>query len=714
MMKTVYKRMMVVSLVVAMSIGALAANVSLEDAQKRASAFLLSHRTAMMAPALGDASPQLLHAEVSATDPAAVDYYVFTASDKSAFVIVAGEDRAQAVLGYGDGMPDMGNLPCGMRWLLDFYKEQMQWLHSHPTAAVEGEPSLAASVKVEPLVSCTWNQGEPYNNLCPVYKNQHCITGCIATAMAQVMYYWQFPDSLPNYPAYFTSGIEVSALPGSRINWDDMLDGYYLFDGYYKMHYTEEQAQAVATLMRYCGQASRMGYGLDASGAYTWNQMTAMSDFGYNLGTHIVHRDNYSAIEWRDLLLEELCAHHPILYRGSGEAGGHAFVVDGYDGTRFHINWGWEGGGNGYFALDAFTVYGAYDFNYDQAMVADLYPGQYKPPYDVEVDGICYRRNGNELTVTRKAEWDNTYQGVVTIPAHVTIDGVECTVTAIAGSAFKNCRSLRTVVLPETMKRIGKFAFKGCTSLTAMNLPDAVEDIGFAAFQNCSAIRSFTIGKGLKHISSYAFFQCRGLQQINIPSTVETIDPEAFFYCQTLRNLTIDMECIPEWAFYCCTGLTTVTLGRHVKTISEAAFADCASLSQVNMGANLDSIASMAFYGCTAINAIRKLPENPPVVADESSFDEVNYSNATLYVPESSSVDYYCCDVWTLFEHQVVEPAALPGDVNADGVVNITDVNVVINDILQGVASADCDVNGDGSINIADVNFIIGRILSAQ
>ena len=194
---------------------------------------------------------------------------------------------------------------------------------------------------------------------------------------------------------------------------------------------------------------------------------------------------------------------------------------------------------------------------------------------------------------------------------------------------------------------------------------------------------------------------------------MERIDPMAFYLNSSLTSLTIDMDSISDEAFNSCYNLRTVTMGSHVKTIGEGAFTDCLSLDEVNFGASVDSIAPLAFTGCKYINAIKKLPENPPLVADVNSFAEETYSRATLYVPESAWLDYYCCDVWTLFEDQVIVPPVLPGDANLDGAVNITDVNVVINDILSGAMSSDCDVNGDGSVNIADINFIIGVILGS-
>lgn len=716
-MKKIDKSIFMASLFTVMSLCASAASINLQEAQARATAFLLSHQPARMAPGTFAMPLNVLHAEPSAVDPSAMDYYVFQTGDKDsggAFVIVAGDDRANDILGYADGLLDMADLPCGLRWMLDHYKEQMEWLQTNPAAAVGRETDFTASVKVLPLLTCNWNQGEPYNNFCPIYKNQHCITGCIATAMAQVLYYWQYPDVLPDYPAYVTGEIAVPPLPGTTINWDDMLDGYYLFDGYYRMYSTEAQDNAVATLMRYCGQATKMGYGVDASGSGSWNQMSAITDFGYNAGSHNLHRDNYTTADWMSLMLNELTSNRPILYCGYGEAGGHAFVVDGYDGSKFHINWGWEGGGNGYFYLDAFTVYGVYDFNWSQSMIVEVYPNRDTTPCDVVVDGIGYRRNGNELTVTRKDHMDNQYSGNVVIPSHLTVDGVDCVVTAIGNSAFKNCTALRSVTLPETLKRIDKFAFKGCKLLAEVTLPSGLESIDYAAFQDCSGMRTFKFNAGVKHISSYAFFNCGGLKDLYLPKTVEGIDPHAFFGAVRFTSLNIDMECVPDEAFTMCNSLSTVTFGNHVKTIGEGAFAECMSLTQLNMGAHVDSIAPMAFYGCTGLKAIKKLPVEPPLVADVNSFDESNYSKTTLYVPEEAWVDYYSCDIWTLFENQTIDVGNLPGDVNGDAAVNITDVNQVINDILSGKMTPACDVNGDSSVNIADVNYIISIILSAQ
>jgi hypothetical protein len=297
-----------------------AAPVDAASALSRASGFVNSYAGSKKVPAKVDL--QLAFAEPSATLMGASDYYVFNSSDGSAFVIAAGDDRAEPVLAYGEGAINMADLPCNLKWMLSHYKEQMDWLLDHPDAEVQlTEPS---SQEVPPLLPCHWSQGEPYNNMCPYYKGKRCVTGCVATAMAQVMYYWKYPAELPDLIGYSTMGgdIVLPDVPPVTLDWDNMLDGYG-----YPYTYTEEQGNAVATLMRYCGQASRMGYSPSGSGALCEDQVVAMRMFGYNPASILIKRENYSAEEWSAKMVADLVAHYPILYAGFSPDGGHAFVV---------------------------------------------------------------------------------------------------------------------------------------------------------------------------------------------------------------------------------------------------------------------------------------------------------------------------------------------------------------------------------------------------
>ena len=203
---------LVLSLCVIMSLNVAAAGVDAVGARNTALQFL-NHRQGSVLTAHSQ-QLTLVHAEKSKTDARLADYYVFNADDGRAFVIVAGDDRAIDVLACGDRAIDMNDVPCNMQWMLDQYKRQMDFLRAHPDVRLRAAGQN--SVVVSPLVSCTWNQRAPFYNQCPTSGTQHCLTGCVATAMAQVMYYWKYPAEAPALDGYTSevNGITVGALPG--------------------------------------------------------------------------------------------------------------------------------------------------------------------------------------------------------------------------------------------------------------------------------------------------------------------------------------------------------------------------------------------------------------------------------------------------------------------------------------------------------------------
>ena len=622
---------------------------------------------------------------------------------------MAGDDRAEPVLGYGDRPLDPASIPCNMSTLLSRYSSQMEWLQAHPEARVSRRAVNSTTI-VEPLLTCTWSQGAPYNDLCPLYKGKRCATGCIATAMAQVMYYWHYPSELPDLGDYITRNyhIYVPELPGTTLAWEDMCDGY-------SMPYTPAQGMAVATLMRYCGQASSMDYTPEGSGSGGWNQMSGLLLFGYDQGVEQYHRDDYEAADWLALMLDDLTQDRPILYTGLDIDTGHAYVVDGYDGSLFHINWGWEGYYDGYFALDAFDVAGM-SFSYDQSMLHGVCPSGNFPVYDIDVDGVCYKLDHNGATVTTRERRYGSYSGRIVIPDEVTSQGVTYPVTAIANSAFKNCTSLTAVTLPSTLKRIGKYAFKNCTSLTSVAVPDGVEVIGDFAFLNCTGLTALTLGRRLEEIGYFACFGCSSIRSLAMPSSMKRIGDGAFMYCSRISRLTTGngVEEIGDMAFASCPSLREVVLGDNLKFIGGETFLNCRSLEDVTIGESVDSIGPGAFSGCPSVRFLKMRTEAPPVVFDEECFDAGCYTSTTLVVPSFSYDDYYCCDVWKLFSRLVCfEDLAVTGDVNGDGEVNIADVNALIDAILVGTAVDRADINGDGEVNIADVNALIDLILTS-
>ena len=303
----------------------------------------------------------------------AASYYVFNADGGKGYVIVSGDDRTIPVLGYSlNGTFDSSNIPSNMKAWLQSYADEIAALKDVPAASSTagnngfGKISALSVDPIEPLIKTYWDQSTPYWNYCPVWNSEQCYTGCVATSMAQVMNYHKWPAATTaEIPAYTTlnHGISMPAIPaGTAIDWENMLEAY---GGYYDNNgsslsksYTDEQAQAVANLMLYCGTSLKMNYGIGSdggSGAYNMDVAKALKEyFDYDENLYCAQRGNYSIAEWNSLLLSELSKGRPIVYSGQSSGGGHSFVIDGYEGDEtgyFHVNWGWSGIANGYFAI---------------------------------------------------------------------------------------------------------------------------------------------------------------------------------------------------------------------------------------------------------------------------------------------------------------------------------------------------------------------------
>lgn len=291
-------------------------------------------------------------------------YYVFNATASKGFVVVSGDDCVgnNLVLGYTDqGSFDADNVPVNMQEWLDGMASQITSL------SLLGVKSRAVALHddVAPLLTSTWGQGKPvydpkypYNKLCPVVGGLLSCTGCMATAMSQVLYYHRWPQEpivgdLPGYTMY-TTKTDIAPLPSVKFDWDNMLDNY-------NGETTEAQQMAVATLMRYCGQLLQMDYTPSISNAYAYDIDILINQFGIDQGVHLVKADEHSITEWDSLLYTELKEKRPLLHAGFSMGGGHAFVLDGYevkDGVGFfHVNWGWDGSADGFFRIDVLNPY---------------------------------------------------------------------------------------------------------------------------------------------------------------------------------------------------------------------------------------------------------------------------------------------------------------------------------------------------------------------
>ncbi len=321
-------------------------------------------------------SLRLVHAEVSSVDVSQNAYYIFNTG--SGFVIVSGDNRTVPILGYGDEEFDMDDMPCGLQYLLNIYKEHIDQLLENPDMTLS--PTKATTgTDVGPLLKTKWDQRKPFNNNCPLYNgNKRCVTGCVCTALSQIMFYWTYPASSIAVPGYTTDTYHFSMpeLPATTFDWKNMKENY--------SSYNTTQANAVATLMQYVGQAMRMDYGPDGSGAAMCYAAHAAVLFGYD--KNILNQISISSdTEWTEKMLTELRAGRPIFYAGGYPGGSHAYVVDGYKAStdKYHVNFGWGGSCDGYYSFNHFL-----DYNSDREMYVGLKPG--KPEIDVSEEQLSF------------------------------------------------------------------------------------------------------------------------------------------------------------------------------------------------------------------------------------------------------------------------------------------------------------------------------------
>lgn len=294
-------------------------------------------------------------------------FYIFNADRNGGFVIVSGDDRTPEILGYSrSGNLDMDKMPENMKWWLEGYAKQMEAIGSGSLVPSAKSSTRSVMTAIPAMIKTQWGQNGPFNLMCPDENyvdynetgydpDKRCLTGCVATALAQILYHYQKPSGCPAIASYpvgtydenwnFTQTGTINGIPATTFEWDKMKTTYSSDE-------TGESAYAVAKLMRYCGQAMSVYYGVDGSSGYI-DPSTLASVFNFSKNIRELSRDNYTTSQWETIIYDELAASRPVLYSGQDKQGeGHQFIVDGYDGSGlFHINWGWAGFKDAYFVL---------------------------------------------------------------------------------------------------------------------------------------------------------------------------------------------------------------------------------------------------------------------------------------------------------------------------------------------------------------------------
>ena len=528
--------------------------ITREQARQKAEAYLLNRKGSHKLKPVTNVKRLAPQRQKSAAAGNGEAYYVFNRGEQEGYVIVAGDDLIEGVMGYTDnGEFDYTQIPDNMRDWLDDYAGYISYIQEHKEVAprkINTHPAIAT------MMTTKWNQGAPYNNLCPLHNGQRSVTGCVATAFAQVLYYQheksvdETQADIPGYTTY-TAGLSVPGIEkGAPIDWKNML-------GQYGGSASGVQQTAVAQLMLYCGVAVEMDYTSSSSGAHTERCAESMNThFGYSTARY-VYKANYTDEGWDELIYNELNEGRVVLLSGYNSEAGHAFVCDGYDGNRcYHINWGWGGQSDGYFLMNSLNpssqgiggsgdgyssglgaVIGALPDNYEQKPLTIANATVKKlclANFDADGDGVF--TYGEAAAVT---DLGDVFKGqkFATFTELYYFTGLK----SLSAGAFSGNTLLTTITLPKAIETIGDEAFSGCTKLKTLKFFDNVKEIGAGAFNGCRVLPDFTLPEAVTEIKDHTFAGCAAFTEFTVPVNVRAIGANAFDGCAKLTSFTVNV-----------------------------------------------------------------------------------------------------------------------------------------------------------------------------
>ncbi len=404
-MKSIFNRFLSVLCLLFVGIAStFAERISLNDAALVANNFMNTAPSSSLKKGT-IAKRMILKSSASNEQP---QYYIYENADGEGWVMVAANDIAHPILAYSEtGKFRTDNQPTNLKSWLGHYEKEIQLAEQKGVQATNeivqewrtlrnGGAIRKATPVVSPLIQTGWDQTAPFWNDCPKKGGNYAYTGCVATAMAQVLNYWQWPNTgVGSNSVMFNSTTYTVDFTSGNYDWANMLN-------IYTSSANASQKAAVAKLMYHCGVAAGMEYGTDGSGAYTinWNDESEAcaqnalwkylkykksSIKGYYRNGSSGYYTSWTKTNWINMLKAELDAGRPILYagddNGSPTPAGHSFVCDGYDSSdKMHFNWGWENWCDGYYDVDALETTdpgsggGNGNYSYHQDVIVGIIP----------------------------------------------------------------------------------------------------------------------------------------------------------------------------------------------------------------------------------------------------------------------------------------------------------------------------------------------------
>lgn len=753
------KKILFLFSIVLMAMQLTAAPVDQSMAMHTAKNFLANEWYAgkVMAPAA--LNPVLYKTEIGSNKLARPVYYIFNTS--STFVVVSGDDRAREILMVGDAPLDSRPIPDNMQYMLDCYKEQIEYLQLHPGVVVDkgysnNTTSLMATT-YGPLITAKWDQTAPYYNQCVFTAangtTYQCLTGCAATSAAMVMNYWKYPTAatatVPSYTFYLNDSysssmrVTVEELPSTTFDWANMRDSY----GWSGGTGTAAQKAAVAKLMRYVGQAEKMDYGdADHGSGIPSTEPERVSNmfklFGYDQNTtRAVRKTQYSQTNWNQLIQNEIIGGRPVVYLAISSEGGHAFNVDGYNSSTdtYHVNWGWSGYGDDWFAMNAFVDPDGSTFDQSQRAIVGIQPpgGQQTfPVLSVDTQSFDFGtiKAGQTVTKTFHVTGENLL-GDITFTrngsAHFSVSPESLTAAQVMAGADITVTYAPTTSGSHTCNiEVMGGAAAGIT-IPCTGTATAVPTIN----ANPSELSFNTqVGQPVTGTFNLIGYNLTGMVYLKVVNSTGgfTIDKSNVTKAAALNGVEVTVTYNPN------------SLGNHsARVMLRSAGADTIYV-QLNGTAAFDKYAPVMqaaneqYIGSTSFRA--DWTDQTPAAGVSSytlqcnnvaggaalTFNDITskfytienltagatytYKVKAFYVDGTES-DWSNTQQVTLLAGHDYEP----GDANHDHNVTISDISALIDYLLgndNGICTICADVNGDSNISIGDVTQLIDILLN--
>ncbi len=571
--------------------------------------------------------------------------YQIIGNEQGGFAVIAADDLVPEVLGvstskYSDGANE------NFRWWLEAVQGAVQYAVQNGVSLSTTKPDPAKyPTHVGPLMTTLWDQGEPYNRLLPtsLYGGGRCVTGCVATAMAQVLKYFEVPvcgigSRTIYYPQGNYTGTAITADFGEHTyDWANMLDDYK------GVSYNDDQAMAVAVLMRDCGVAADMQYGgsnntENGSGAYSTDAAAGLRTYFGIAEAECLERDNYTEAEWMDIVYRTLSEDGPCYYGGASySSGGHAFVLHGYNEEgKVYVNWGWSGDDDGYYDI-ALLNPGWYTFNMGQDMII----GVKGAPRELTEESVELAEAGTLNTVL-----DDEKIGTV---GTLKITG------NLNSSDLRQIRRLGGV--DENGEKTGGY-------LQVLDLSEA---------RIVSGGDPYMIENGKKlttaddELPAKAFWGCKYLQKLVLPAGLKRWGEGGLGLCTQLRELEIgeiaaDADFVIDDEIVWNTEKTEIIAVLPVKSgelriadgtvaLRNCAMAGCARLSKVVLPASLTTIGREAMRNCSGLMEIRVVNKEVPELKGSDVFAGITVYTCKLYVPAGTKTKYAQSAQWKAFKN---------------------------------------------------------------